>query len=523
MSFGIRFRPPGAVDTTNATQAPTAPPPAPPPPPPPPAPLAPVDSFEPANRIGAKLNLTGQTTPPPSLGKAGILGSSLAETSTELPPGAFELTNPPMGPFSGSATYEKTDSVKEAEGITTVTMETEMAVSGGASIENKKQLEFGVEKTYGVKAEYELKMPTAEYEKLKNKQIPTPDPARPETMPEGTSITLNDSRFSGTTLSGAFRGISAESGLTQGKGNSFSVDKTGPTTIQVTAGPTEAVESRGSLGLSVGPASIGVGNTKSLETFRLKTAEFDVGTPEGKAAYEQFLKDGTFPAQDGPGVAKSATVEKLNAESATSLDVGLGPFEASVNINDTRLEYVKTTYADGSYDRSFDAKLHNGTPVRIEQHFNADNTEDTSKTEVSLFLEGAKGDVEEQFARNFQSKENTEVDQSAFDKENDVLLTLNAEDAMALSDRAKKYVENWQKEHKGESRRGQDDTFPPNRLIDALANAKTPAEVGSALMEAYGGEGWTSETFDYLARTNGKFEPLPGVIEARHRDAYSPD
>ncbi|MFY2556898.1 hypothetical protein ACN469_04655 [Corallococcus terminator] len=519
MSFGIRFRPPGAVNTPNATQAPTAPPPAPPPPPP----LPPVDSFEPANRIGAKLNLTGQTTPSPSLGNAGILGSSVAENSAVLPPGAFELTTPPMGPFSGSATYEKKDSVKEAEGITTVTMETEIAVSGGASIENKKQLEVGVEKTYGVKAEYELKMPTAEYERMKNNEIPPPDPARPETMPEGTSITLNDSRFSGTTLSGAFRGISAESGITQGKGNSFSVDKTGPTTITVTAGPTEAVESRGSLGLSVGPASIGVGNTKSLETFRLKTAEFDVGTPEGKAAYEQFLKDGTFPAQDGPGVAKSATVEKLNAESSTSLDVGLGPFEASVNINDTRLEYVKTTYADGSSSRSFDAKLHNGTPVRIEQHFNADKTEDTSKTKVSLFLEGAKGEVEEQFARNFRSKDNMEVDQSAFDKENDVLLTFDAKDSMALSERAKKYLENWKSEHKGQPWLGQDDTTYRNRLIDALANAKTPTEVGSALMEAYGNEGPMSETFEYLARTDGKFEPLPGVIEARHRDAYSPD
>jgi len=404
----------------------------------------------------------------------------------------------------------QTSNVESKDGVTTLTAEGSMSVNLGGEVD-LGTVGFGADRTEGVKTKYEVRMSDADYAKVQAGQASMPDPYNPDSMPVGSSVLLNSTSFEGTGFEASYRNLKLETNVTEEQGLSVAVEKTGENTVRVTAGPTEAVENSFKLGLSLGPASAHVGNTTRLDSFTLKTAEFDLSTPEGKAAYNNFLATGTLPADNGTGISDVATVEKLQYDSTSSAGVALGPLSGSVDFANSNLNIVKTTYPDGSVDQVTDAKLHAGTPVHLEQHFNPDGTEDVSKQEISMFMVGADGGAEQLFASAYG------VDQHDFDKKNDIHLSFNAEQAMDLSQRASDYIAQWERETGqkwSETSHLQDDN-----LIAELANAKTPADVARALTNAYGGPNWMGNAFMKMSIVGNEFVPLPGTIEARNRDA----
>jgi hypothetical protein len=174
------------------------------------------------------------------------------------------------------------------------------------------------------------------------------------------------------------------------------------------------------------------------------------------------------------------------------------------------MNVVKTTYPDGSVDQVTDVKLHAGTPVHLEQHFNPDGTEDPSKTKISMFMVGANGGAEEEFANAYG------VDQHDFDKDMDIYLSFTPEQAMELSERARNYQAQWEQDTGmkwDEVSHLQDDN-----LIADLANAQNPTDVARALVKAYGGPNWMGAAFEKMSVVGNERVPLPGDIEARDRN-----
>jgi hypothetical protein len=185
--------------------------------------------------------------------------------------------------------------------------------------------------------------------------------------------------------------------------------------------------------------------------------------------------------------------------------------KGSVDLANSNMNVVKTTYPDGSVDQVTDVKLHAGTPVHLEQHFNPDGTEDASKTKISMFMVGADGGAEEEFAAAYG------VDQHKFDKDNDISLSFTPEQSMELAQRARDYKAQWEKDTGmkwDESSHLQDDN-----LIAELAAAKNPTDVARALVNAYGGPNWMGSAFQKMAIVGDQYVPLPGTIEARDRNA----
>ncbi|MCP3062049.1 hypothetical protein LXT21_25005 [Myxococcus sp. K38C18041901] len=403
----------------------------------------------------------------------------------------------------------QTSSVESEDGVTTLTAEGSMSVNLGGEVD-LGTVGFSAERTEGVKTKFQVRMSDADYAQVQSGQAPMPDPYNPDTMPEGSSVLLNSTDFQGTGFEASYRNLAVSTNVTQEQGVSVLVEKTGENTVRVTAGPTEAVENSFQLGLSLGPASAHVGNTTRLDQFTLKTAEFDLSTDAGRAAYNTFLATGELPTENGTGISDVATVEKLQYDSTSSAGFDLGPLSGSVDFGNSTGGVVRTTYPDGSVDQVIHAKLHVGTPVQLAQHFNLDGTEDLSRQEISMFMVGADGGAESLFASAY------DVDQHDFDGDSDIHLSFNAEQAMDLSQRARDYIAAWERDT---GQKWEDAShLQDEKLIAALANAQNPADVAKALTDAYGGPAWMGQAFASLSFVDGEFVPLPGTIEARDRD-----
>ncbi|MFL5350352.1 MAG: hypothetical protein ACJ8AT_36735 [Hyalangium sp.] len=402
-----------------------------------------------------------------------------------------------------------TSNVESKDGFTTLTATGSMSVNLGGEVD-LGTVGFGGDITEGVKTKYQVRMSDEDYAKVQAGQAQMPDPYNADSMPVGSSVLMNSTDFQSTGFEASYRQLKLETNTTEEQGVSVAVEKTGPTTVRVTAGPTEAMENSFKLGLSLGPASASIGNTTRLDQFTLKTAEFDISTPEGRAGYNTFLATGQLPQQNGTGVSNVATVEKLKYDSTTSAGIALGPLSGSVDLANSNLSIMKTTYPDGSVDQVTDAKLSAGTPVHLEQHFNPDGTEDLSKQKISMFMVGADGGAEEEFAAAYG------VDQHKFDKDNDIYLSFTPDQAMQLAQRARDYMAQWEHDHK--MKWSQSSHLQDDKLIEALANARNPTDVARALIGAYGGPGWMGQAFEHMAIVGREIVPLPGTIEARNRN-----
>ncbi|WNG17938.1 hypothetical protein [Cystobacter fuscus] len=130
--------------------------------------------------------------------------------------------------------------------------------------------------------------------------------------------------------------------------------------------------------------------------YKLHTAEFDLSSKDGRAAFDKYASSGELPFKDGNGVSGAAKLEKLDLSSKSTLEAVLGPLKGSVDVvPESNSSIVETTHPDGSKDASLELKRSNGHELNYERHIDAHGKEDYSKQKFSLFMKGVEGDVEE--------------------------------------------------------------------------------------------------------------------------------
>lgn len=277
--------------------------------------------------------------------------------------------------FGISAEASVVTNQETKDGVTTFSVSTDasVSVSGGVST---PQVGVTVGHTEGIKASYEVSMPEAA---AKGVNPATVNPFDPSSMPTGTTITMDGSHYSTNEFGATFKNLAIATKITNEQGVSVAIEKTGANTVRVTAGPTEAIEAYNGVGVDFGVASAMIGRNDRLSTATLKTAEFDLSTPEGKAAYNDFLTTGTLPADNGPGISNVATIEKLDFESQTRLDAKLGPIEISLGGSANVQSRVVTTLPDGSKSVSIDFKYGGHTPLNVAIKFDKNGNEIVSE------------------------------------------------------------------------------------------------------------------------------------------------
>jgi len=260
---------------------------------------------------------------------------------------------------------------KTTDGVTTYTASADASVtlSGGVSAP-KAGVSGSI--TKGIKTSFEVKMPEAAAKTANPAKV---NPFDPATLPTGTVVKLDGSTYTGTDFKLTFKELAVQTKTTDEKGTSLLVEKTGANTVKVTAGPTEALSAYNGVGVDVGVASAMLGRNDKLGRATLKTAEFDLSTPDGKAAYNDFLATGTFPSANGKGVAGVATIEKLDYSSQSKLDAKIGPIGISLDGARNTGNSVVTTAPDGSITRTVNLQYSGNVPMAISQKFDASGNE----------------------------------------------------------------------------------------------------------------------------------------------------
>lgn len=395
-----------------------------------------------------------------------------ASTTVKVTPTSVAATTGVKGDgwsVSFGTSVSSTSDVQNKNGVTTITQDGSVAVTIGGKVKGEV-VGFGAEGTTGVKTHYQVSLPTSAYKpgvKL--------DPFDPDSLPVGASVLMTSTDFKGTAFEASYKEISASVKSQDEKGVSTCIEKTGANTVRVTVGPTTLMQENFELGVSLGPLSVHVGNERKDTSFTMKTAEFDLSTKEGRAAYDAFLVTGKMPTDNSKGISGVATIEKNTEDASVSVGGALGPLSGSTTISSESYSSVVTTYPDGSKDRVIDAQTVSGSPLHATVHYNRDGTIDESKTTFSFFFKGAGGDVEGEFASAY-----------GFDKKDvkgskDIELSFTAAQSADFIADAKAYYAALVKQN-GKT----DPAFLPasDYVLYQVSMATTPEEVARALADA---------------------------------------
>ncbi|OJT24364.1 hypothetical protein BO221_14450 [Archangium sp. Cb G35] len=270
--------------------------------------------------------------------------------------------------FSSSLESE----VEREDGYVTVTMNAETSVSATGELE-LKAVSVGGGVSAGNQMTYEVRMSEADFERMRRGEIPPPHPLDPNTLPDGGSVRLEQSQFTGTSMEAGVSYHAAELGMSsdirEGEGMMIEMRRTGDS-VQVTAGPKQFIENEGKISVGVGPVSVSAGRTDTLTNYQLRTATFDLSNPQGQEAYNSFRTTGRMPEQDGAGVSNALHLERVTYESQSEFGLELGPIELSAEGATNTGDLLITHHPDGTTTRSLDLVYGGDHPdLNISQRF----------------------------------------------------------------------------------------------------------------------------------------------------------
>ncbi|MCP3097441.1 hypothetical protein LZ198_00985 [Myxococcus sp. K15C18031901] len=403
-----------------------------------------------------------------------------------------------------SDTLEK--DVKKEDGYVTVKINAETAVSAEGTVEFKKA-KVGASITGSVEAgksmEYEVKMKEADFEKLKKGEIPPPHPLNPETIPDGASIKLEQSKFAGYGLDVGLSYHAAELGISgdvkQGKGMSIEVSREGDK-LKMTTGPTEFIENNGKVSLGVGPVSVSMSREDTLKEYKLRTAEFDLSNAEGKKAFESFAKDGRMPEKEGPGVSNTLRFDKVHYESTGGkVDIDVGPFNIGTDGTTNTGDYLITHHPDGTKSLTSDITYGGDHPdVTIEQKYDKDGKLVPGSEKFAMKFDTKDDNARELLVYSYTG--DAQKAKAARENDDPITLNLTASDIREMQRRSGIQAENGG--HMGINVLLTDYDGKPNDPLMAVRNmACSPAYNEYKLAQSYFG----------LFQDAGK-KPLPGEL-----------
>jgi hypothetical protein len=193
---------------------------------------------------------------------------------------------------------------------------------------------------------YTLNLTQDEIHQLQTGQLPLPSITDPLAMPPGTQVTMGTEVFGSTNLGASFHGLSISDEVRSGAGYSFGVERLEGDRVRLSVGPTAALEHTQSigLGLEVGGVEVSAELSRSTELSgaALASVELDLSTPEGRAAYDEFLRTRNLPP-DGPGVSNRTTSQSLSVEEAAAAGLTVGPLSVGSNLWSESTNMVVTT------------------------------------------------------------------------------------------------------------------------------------------------------------------------------------
>lgn len=301
------------------------------------------------------------------------------EGKIEIRAGEVFSTDEPGSTAQSPVTFEARQDtavalgVRNQDGNTIVTVEADVGSSASVSAEaGRAEAEVGT--GAGVRSRYEVVLPGEDRNPANALLV---NPFDPTTIPVGGSVTMHGAAYVDTELAGSFRHIGTRTSVTEAAGASYTVSRPSEIAVRVTMGPDYAIEAFNGVGLRFEDAELMVGRQDDLGSTTLQTAEFDLSSSSGQAAYANFVATGDVAA--GTGTSNVATIERLDYSSQTRLEAELGPLSASLGGQQNVGSAVRTTYPDDSFAITTGLQYSENVPLVTTQRFDAAGNEIVSE------------------------------------------------------------------------------------------------------------------------------------------------
>lgn len=452
------------------------------------------------------VNQNGATVSVSETGSNGVGGKASVGVNKDGGSASVGLTFPKGLGVTVTTKVTDTRDVQSEDGYTTATTTSSVSVSVDGKVAGGVG-SAGAGRSWTEQTTSQVILKDEDWARLERNEIPQPNLYEPTSIPVGGSVMMDSSSETGTRIEASYRNVlKTESNVTETRGVSTKVDRVSETTVRVTVGPTDAIENEFKASIGVGPVSVGVGASKTSSDSRLKTAEFDLSTPEGRAAYDQFLLDGTMPTENGPGVSSVAEVQVLHGTQSLSVNGSLGPMAGTSTVDKNEATVTITTPVDGPKTVVTEA-TYGDTSVRIEQSFDGD-VEDRSKFKATLTFNNMSESEAMLFYTAITGDPNAAQAVSRA-SDGSITITFNAEQVEQGQARARNIaVPPYGDEVSGNP-----------MLVDAIAYAASPYYVviglagGTIILDNGGiatpGNANIGSTLLYIARNGGTSMPTP--------------
>ncbi|MCY1076397.1 hypothetical protein [Archangium lansingense] len=292
---------------------------------------------------------------------------------TSLNPTEFEFERGQLGATLQAGPYANTEVSLEwnpnsptANGTYAVTVtygaEAGAQLNGGATY-GPYGLSGGVAAGASSSAEYTLFLTQAQMEQAAQGTYPLPSIADPLSLPEGGAMTLEAGAFHTQSGSISYGGLTLSSESTRTNGYSVAAERTGDSTVRITVGPKDTLENNFGFGLSFGDdASLTMTRNRTTTNENLVSVEFDLGTAQGQAAYETFLRTGALPTAEGPGVSGLFHEQTYTYEGALEAGLELGPLSIGGELW-SESAVITRRMEDGVESLTTQDSLANGTSI----------------------------------------------------------------------------------------------------------------------------------------------------------------
>ncbi len=325
------------------------------------------------------------------------------------------------------------------------------------------------------------------------------NPFDPEAMPTGTRIRFDSAQQGNQESTIGLKYVDVIDEASQEKGHSVQIEKTGAHTVRVTAGPNSAFERYGALGIPlVADITPEIGRRDRLADASLKTAEFDLSTPEGRLAYGRFMGEGTLPERAGPGVSNVSTRDSIESSSQPGIKVPLpGTDEAfELGLEGSHGQGSITRHDDGSAvvrnARSYDS----GVPlVEVERIDAAGNSTKTYSFEFTPDDSATASRLNMAFSEDPRNPA-----KDLFKPGQTTTVTFTRDEMQKLWDMGLQGLRNNEMAHS---------------IRSALEPVRSPDDLAEAMMRRFNGKVAVPELLMSIADNAGTerdFERLPGTV-----------
>ncbi len=230
----------------------------------------------------------------------------------------------------------------EQNGVVTATLE------AGVGVERSRQSargRGGAGFSANANLRAEVAMPAAQYAQAVRDGTVI-DPSRPQTIPEGTRVTLEQSHGGGVNAERTGRRVGLGGSYNENHINRVELERLPNNRLRVTTTRTDEqnLSTTTALPRVVSPS---ISDPQNVTRTQVRSAEFDLGTAEGRAAFDRFSRTGTVPQRTEPGVhnvthrTEDAHTQHLNVGISSPLEQANGERTAG-----TRRQAV-TSQTDG--------------------------------------------------------------------------------------------------------------------------------------------------------------------------------